>query len=45
MNWALPGAPGDLEDKLRFVRAMTRPYNGARWLFPAPGPPAAACTR
>ena len=37
MNWALPGGSGNLKDKLSFVRAMTRPYNGARWLFPAPG--------
>jgi hypothetical protein len=38
MNWALPGGPGGLEDKLSFVRAMTRPYNGSPWLFPAAGP-------
>jgi hypothetical protein len=37
MNWALPGGPGGLEDKLGFVRAMTRPYNGSGWLFPAAG--------
>ena len=38
MNWALPGGAGGLEDKLGFVMAMTRPYNGSRWLFPAAGP-------
>lgn len=38
MNWELPGGPGGMEDKLDFVRAMTRPYNGSRWLFPAAGP-------
>jgi hypothetical protein len=38
MNWALPGGPGGLEDKLGFVMAMTRPYRGSRWLFPAAGP-------
>ena len=37
MNWALPGGSGGLEDKLSFVRAMTRPYNGSLWLFPAAG--------
>jgi hypothetical protein len=37
MNWALPGGSGGLEDKLGFVRAMTRPYNGSLWLFPAAG--------
>jgi hypothetical protein len=37
VNWALPGGPGDLEDKLSLVRSMARPYNGARWLFPAAG--------
>lgn len=37
MNWQLPEGSGGLEDKLDYVRAMTRPYNGARWLFPATG--------
>lgn len=37
MNWALPGGPGGLEDKPGFVRAMSRPYNGSPWLFPAAG--------
>jgi hypothetical protein len=37
MNWALPSGSDSLEDKLRYVRAMTRPYDGARWLFPAAG--------
>jgi hypothetical protein len=37
INWRLPGGPGGLEDKLGFVRSMTRLYDGARWLFPAAG--------
>jgi hypothetical protein len=37
MSWALPGGSGGLEDKLGFVRAMTRPYNESLWLFPAAG--------
>ena len=37
MNWALPGGDGDMEDKLGYVRAVTRPYNGGWWLFPAAG--------
>lgn len=37
INWQLPGGPGTLADKLGFVRSMTRLYDGARWLFPAPG--------
>ena len=37
INWQLPAGPGTLEDKLGFVRSVTRLYDGARWLFPAPG--------
>jgi hypothetical protein len=35
MNWELPGGTGSLEDKLGYVRAMARRYNGDWWLFPA----------
>jgi hypothetical protein len=36
MNWELPeGGTGSLEEKLGYLQAMTRPYDGAWWLFPA----------
>jgi hypothetical protein len=39
MNWELPpGSTGGLEDKLRYLRVMTWPYDGQWWLFPAAGP-------
>jgi hypothetical protein len=37
MNWALPGGPGGHHEKITYVEAMTRLYNGKRWLFPAAG--------
>ena len=37
MNWQIAGGSGSPEDKLGFVRSMTRPYDGARRVFPAAG--------
>lgn len=38
MNWQLPpGGTGGLEEKLGYLQAMTRPYNGQWWLFPVAG--------
>ncbi len=38
MNWLLPGGrPGSLAERLDFVRAMTRPYAGSLYFFPAQG--------
>jgi hypothetical protein len=35
MNWELPGGSGGLDERLGFLRAITRPYNGSWWVFPA----------
>ena len=39
MNWELPpDSTGSLEEKLRYLQAMTRPYDGQWWLLPAADP-------
>ena len=46
MNWQLPaGGTGRLEERLGYLQAITRPYDGGWWLFPAAGAAGAACTR
>jgi hypothetical protein len=39
MCWEVPGATGAARDreKRAFAEALSRPYNGQRWLFPAAG--------
>jgi hypothetical protein len=38
MNWQLPaGGTGSLEERLGYLQAITRPYDGGWWLFPAAG--------